>query len=232
MKFYRLPIFLFPLLLIMGCKNTEETTPPILQPEPIDTATTPIEPKEGIKDNYGPERGIWQKPEIVISLLGDISQKTVADIGAGTGFFAKRLTPLAEKVIAIDIDPFFIRYLDSIKVWELPKDIQYRLETRQTVPSSSSIEDNEVDIVMIVNTYIYLPKRVEYLKQLRKKFKDGGQLLIINFKKKRLPPIIKASQKDRVPLYELEQELIQAGYRMEIIDDTSLDYQYIVLASA
>ena len=40
------------------------------------------------------DRLVWQKPEMVIKRLGDLSLKTVADLGAGTGFFAFRLRQL------------------------------------------------------------------------------------------------------------------------------------------
>ena len=232
MKLLQLPLFVLILHLATGCSDSGDSPPLVATDTKAEdssvTLTTPV--KEGIRENYGPERGIWQKPEIVISMLGDISDKTVADIGAGTGFFAKRLVQYAEKIIAIDADPSLIRYLDSIQVLEIPKDLQNRFETRLCPVTDSNLEDDEADIIMIVNTYIYLPNRVDYLRRLKAKLKENGKLLIINFKKKKLPPIIKAPQKDRVPLYQLENELIEAGYRLEVIDDTSLDYQYIVLA--
>ena len=39
----------------------------------------------------------WQKPELVMSKLGDLTDKVVADIGAGTGYFTFRLAPRAKK---------------------------------------------------------------------------------------------------------------------------------------
>ncbi|MBK7700753.1 MAG: hypothetical protein IPJ39_19500 [Saprospiraceae bacterium] len=41
-------------------------------------------------------RAIWQKPGLVIEKLGDISDKVIADIGAGTGYFSLRLAPRAK----------------------------------------------------------------------------------------------------------------------------------------
>ncbi|NJO92951.1 MAG: hypothetical protein HC831_31295 [Chloroflexia bacterium] len=38
-----------------------------------------------------PEREKWQKPDLVIDKLGDLSNKTIGDIGAGTGYFSFRL---------------------------------------------------------------------------------------------------------------------------------------------
>jgi len=58
---------------------------------------------------------IGKKPEVVIAKLGDLSNMTVADIGAGTGYFSFRLAEKAEKVISIDIDERFLNYIENKK---------------------------------------------------------------------------------------------------------------------
>ncbi|MBK9453859.1 MAG: hypothetical protein IPN95_31580 [Bacteroidetes bacterium] len=42
---------------------------------------------EALEDLDHGDRENWQKPQMVISRLGDLSDKVVADIGAGTGYF-------------------------------------------------------------------------------------------------------------------------------------------------
>ena len=57
---------------------------------------------------------------------------------------------------------------------------------------------------------------------------ENGQLLIVDFKKKRTevgPP-----QSIRIPLYQVEEELYKAGYKNVRTYDTILDYQYILIA--
>ncbi len=185
--------------------------------------------RPGIADDYlNTNRVIWQKPELILDLLGDLSNKTVADIGAGTGFFSLRLVPKAKKVIAIDIDRRFINYLDSVKVLELAEPLQPRLETRLATPSDAQLRPSEADVVIIVNTYMYIKERVNYLRNLKNGIADGGTLLIIDFKKKRMP--LGPPQDIRVPLFQTEEELYEAGYRDIVTNDTALDYQYIITA--
>ena len=163
-------------------ENTTET----LHKEP----TPPSNGKrlEGISEDYvNTNRVIWQKPEVVINLLGDISGKTIADIGAGTGFFALRLAPKAEKVIAIDIDSRFVDHIDSVKILELPEQSQDKLETRLALPNDPKLAEAEADVIIIVNTFIYIKDKPAYLQTLRTAIAEGGQLLIIDFKKKRTP---------------------------------------------
>lgn len=183
----------------------------------------------GVTEDYtNTNRVIWQKPDMVLQLLGDLSNKTVADIGAGTGFFALRLAPKAKKVIAIDIDPRFIDYLDSVKVMELPEDVQPRLETRLAKSDDPNLRRNEADVVMIVNTLMYIRDQPDYLRRLKESIAPGGRLLIIDFKRKRTP--FGPPTELRNPLHVVEEMLYDAGYKNIQTNDTALDYQYILTA--
>ena len=206
--------------------QTDEGRPRIEAP-PLDTSRS--ERKAGFTEDYlSTNRGIWQKPELVLNLLGDLDDKTVADIGAGTGFFSLRLAPKAKKVIAIDIDPRFVDFLDSMKVRQLPPEVRPRLETRLAEPDDPLLAPNEADVVLIVNTYMYIKDRIAYLENLRRGISPGGTLLIIDFKKKRTP--VGPPSDVRIPLYQVEEELYEAGYTNVQTNDTALDYQYLVIA--
>src|SRR5689334_10375863 len=60
-----------------------------------------------------PERDAWQKPHDVIAALALKPEASVADIGAGTGYFAARLANMlkAGRVYAVDIEPDMVQYL-------------------------------------------------------------------------------------------------------------------------
>ena len=180
-----------------------------------------------VADYESKDRGIWQKPEMVISLLGDLEGKTVADIGAGTGYFTFRLVPRAQKVIGIDIDQRFIQFLDSMKV-RLPAAYRDRFETRLAQLDDPLLRPAEADAVMIVNTYGYMTNRIQYLKTLIRGIKPGGQLLIIDFKKNNLP--VGPPDEYKVALGQVEKELLTAGFGISKMDKDALDYQYIVIA--
>ncbi len=180
-----------------------------------------------VADFESKDRGIWQKPDMVISLLGDLQGKTVADIGAGTGYFTFRMVPKAEKVIGIDIDQRFISFLDSVKV-RLPEKYRGHFETRLAKVNDPCLKPNEVDAVIIVNTYGYIENRVQYLKLLSKGIVPGGRVLIIDFKKNNLP--VGPPDQFRVATSQVERELVAAGFKITKIDKEALDYQYIMMA--
>jgi len=90
------------------------------------------------------------------------------------------------------------------------------------------INYQEVDVILVVNTYIYLEDRIKYLESLRENLKPGGKLVIIDFKKKRTP--VGPPKDIRMPLYVVEEELYQAGFEYVHTNDTYLDFQYILTA--
>ena len=236
MKFQLYPIMIWAsaALLLPACNQEPAATSS--QPMPTDTSgqsaradgdTASIQ--KLINQYDPPGRVVWQKPEVVIGKMGDLSTKTVADIGAGSGFFSRRLAQQAKKVIAVELDPRFIHFMDSIKLVELKPEYQKRFETRLASPTDSKLKPGEADIVLIVNTFIYVQDRVAYLKHLYDRLPKGGKIIIVDFKRKRMP-IQYPPPSIRLELYEVENELDVAGFSNFESDDCSLDYQYIVMA--
>ena len=68
--------------LFSACKQEVKEIPQDITRPDTDTN---INPKEFDQSDNEPDRVIWQKPEMVMELLGDMKDKVVADIGAGTG---------------------------------------------------------------------------------------------------------------------------------------------------
>lgn len=213
----------------------EPTSPPdeqeVVEPAPQTNSRDTFDYDGFYEDYLNTERVVWQRPNLIIGLLGngDLTNKTIADIGAGSGFFAVRVTPAAGKVIALDINQNFLDIIDSTKVADLPAEYQDRLETRLTPRDAPKLEPNEVDGVLIVNTFMYIDDKLAYLKKLKPCLKDTGRLVIVDFKRKRtkLGPL---PRERRLPLYEIEDMLYQAGYSNIQTIDTELNYQYIVIA--
>lgn len=172
-----------------------------------------------------PARAKWQKPEKVIAGLGPLAGKTVADIGAGTGYFAFRIAKKADKVIAIDIDERFLRYLEARKQTQK---YAANLETRRTTPDLPGLKKAEVDVVLIVDTFHHIEDRVKYLKKLKKGLRKEGALVIVDFKKEKTPqgPPLEL----RLAEKQVEFELRAAGFGLVTTDRTTLPYQYIIEA--
>lgn len=172
-----------------------------------------------------PTRAEWQKPEKVIASLGSLQGKTVADIGAGTGYFAFPIAKQAAKVIAIDIDQ---QFLDYIKEKKETQKIVGNIETRLTTQDSPGLKPGEADLVLIVDTWHHIERRIEYLKELKKCLHQDGVLVIIDFKKVKTPPGPPVEL--RVAEEQVESELKSAGFTIVSADKSLLPYQYIIKA--
>lgn len=206
-------------VLLVSCLNERPTR--------FDHTTPEIEPKED--SNYqGEDRHIWQRPDYVISRFGDLTGKTVADLGAGSGYFSYRFLKRGAEVIAIDIDSKMINFMRE-EISFYPDTLQERFEARLATPNDPMLKSEEIDYLFVSNTYPYIQNRVSYFTDLKEAFKTGGKLIIVDFKKKHTP--IGPPQQDRLPLGIVEEELIKAGYAIEKSDDTSLSFQYIIIAT-
>ncbi len=212
---------------LVACKQNENHTDLGRNTSEISSDSLEFEAtRYGHSHNVG--RAIWQKPGLVIDKLGDLSQKTIADIGAGTGYFSYRLAKKAKKVIAIDIEPGMLQYIDSMGQY-LNLQPNHLLETRLASKADPNLAEDESDIVLIINTIAYIPELKSYLKTLKKGLKPNGTLMIIDYKMKRLP-INAPPKSERIYLDKLEELLLEEGYNVVETDDTSLDYQYIIQA--
>ena len=172
-----------------------------------------------------PSRAEWQKPDAVTASLGPLEGKTVADIGAGTGYFAFPIAKKAAKVIAIDIDQ---RFLDYIRHKKQMQKIGANIETRLTVPDSPGLKTGEADVVLIVDTLHHIENRIEYLNKLRHDLRKGSVLVIVDFKKEKTPPGPPVEL--RLSQEQVEAELKAAGFAVLSGDRGFLPYQYIIKA--
>ena len=172
-----------------------------------------------------PDRAEWQKPEAVIAALGDLQDKTVADIGAGTGYFAFPIAEKAEKVIAIDIDQ---RMLDHIRGRMEQGEAGSNIEPRLAAPNDPHMKPGEADVVLIVNTYHHIDDRVDYLQHVSAGLKPSGRLAIVEFHKRELPVGPPPSMK--LEPHDVRDELEKAGFDDITVDADTLPYQYIVMA--
>jgi SAM-dependent methyltransferase len=175
-----------------------------------------------------PERENWQSPDLILEKMGNLKGKIVADIGVGTGYFAFRLINHGASVIGIDIDKRFLDYIEDRKA-ELSPQIASKLVTRLSLPESPSLNSNEVNWVLIVNTYHFLDNRVAYLKKLITALKPSGKIIIVDFRKGYSP--VGPAETEKVPTEVITTEVTDAGFKISEIDEQSLQYQYILIAS-
>jgi ubiquinone/menaquinone biosynthesis C-methylase UbiE len=172
-----------------------------------------------------PGRDTWQKPAEVVATLRLSPGRTVADIGAGTGYFTRHLSGAVGDggtVFAVEIEPKLLAHL------------RQRAETEKTgnvVPILGSLDDPRLppasaDVILIVDTIHHIDDRPEYLRRLRRALRPGGRVAVVDFKREKTPvgpPVEHRLERERVvEAFEL------AGYRLAE-EPRFLPYQYFLI---
>lgn len=208
-------------LFFFACQNpgTHDLNKSDIQSVPVEEITTNEE-----KD----PREAWQKPAFILDEMGDLENRTVADIGAGTGYFAFRMLDRAKKVIAIEINRDLIDLMKNL-AFSLSDDSKEKFETRFAEPDDPKLSAGEVDDILIVNVAGYFEDRVDYFKKCYTALSENGRINIIDYKVRRLP-IEAPPYENRVYIHLIEEDLETAGFKNIRTDDSSLDYQYMVRA--
>lgn len=239
-----LTLLLFMALASLDCSGPNEASPSAknpAQPPPSGSAMHnehsghhPHDHKHGAPHRFenaeewakhfeGPERDAWQKPDQVVAALGLVPNQNLADIGAGTGYFAVRFASKAPqgKVFAIDIEPDMVRYMN---------DRAKKNNLSNLVPVLGAVDDAKipepVDIIFVCDTYHHIENRTAYFQKLAPKLTPKGTLVIVDFKAIETP--VGPPLAMRLSPQQIDTELSAAGFARASLDESLLPYQYIV----
>ncbi len=155
-----------------------------------------------------PERDAWQKPHEVIKALALKPDAAVADLGAGTGYFAARLANMLAKgtVYAVDVEPEMVKYLGERGKREGLKNLK---------PLAARADDArlpaKVDLILLVDVYHHIEDRERYFRKLAASLKPGGRVAVIDF---RLDSPEGPPKAARIAPEQVKAELARAGYAL------------------
>lgn len=152
-----------------------------------------------------PDRDKKLQIERVMDLLGISAGKSVADIGAGSGWFtvraARRVGP-AGMVYAEDISPPAIEFMNQRMVKEKLINVKTVLGT----PDDTKLPAASTDAVLMLKVYHEIAHPVPVMKQLRAALRPGARVGIIDRN---------GSGSDHGLNYDVvEKEMGEAGYKL------------------
>src|SRR5436309_2696741 len=173
----------------------------------------------------GPSRDAWQKPAELVAALGLHPGMTVADLGAGTGYFSRHLSAAVGPegtVLAVDTEPNMVARLRE------------RAEAERTVnvvPILASADNprlpaHATDLVLIVDTFHHIDDRLTYLRGLRRCLRPGGRVAVIDWQKHALP--VGPPPEHKLAHEQVVEEMETAGYAL-IGEPGLLPYQYFLV---
>jgi ubiquinone/menaquinone biosynthesis C-methylase UbiE len=195
-------------------------------------ATTPQEmhhlhsdPAAYIASLDDPARDAYQKPDEVLKALALKPGEVVADIGAGSGYFALRFARAVGetgRVYAVDVSPDMVRHLNR-----RIRDAGIRnVITVLSDPDDPLLPDASVDRFVIVDTWHHIEDQPKYLGLLKRMLKPGGQIVHIDFQKRELPVGPPVGMK--IAREDLVKQMEAAGFRLAAEHDF-LPYQYFLV---
>jgi SAM-dependent methyltransferase len=172
-----------------------------------------------------PERDAWQKPARVVEVMAITPGMTVADIGAGTGYFEPHLSRAvgaSGKVIAEDVEPDMVKWITERAKRESLGNVTAVLGSA-TDPKLGGA--STVDRILIVDTWHHVDDRSTFAKNLAASLKAGGSVFIVDFTmdSPHGPP-----RPARILPEAVARDLELAGLSTSIMKDAGLPHQYIV----
>ena len=188
-------------------------------------ATPRLFPPEDLGLLESPDRAAWQKPELVMDALRIAENATVADVGAGSGFFTVRLARRVGPngvVYAEDIQP---PMLESIKR-RVSREGLNNVVTRLGTETDTNLPKGALDAVLVVDVYQEVAdeaSRIRLLRHLADTLKPQGRIGIVNYK----PGTGGPGPETRLDHAVVEAEVRAAGLRL--LDRVTLPFQYLLV---
>jgi predicted methyltransferase len=183
-------------------------------------------PPENLGLLEAPDREAWQKPEQIMDALGVAEGSTVADIGAGAGWFtiqlARRVGPNGT-VYAQDVQR---QMLEAIRRRVAREGLQ-NVQTRLGAGSAPNLPQRTFDAILVVDVYDAVDEPVPFLRNLAAALKPGGRLGIVNYKPGRGGPGPGPDEGVRVDSASVERDALAAGLR--VLARETLPYQYLLV---
>lgn len=156
-----------------------------------------------------PEREQEERPSLLIRNLGLKSADVVADIGAGSGYFAFRIAPAVPqgKVVAVDIQPEMLQIIELRKVESGVRNVQ---------PLLGAIDDprlpaGSVDLVLMVDVYHEFSHPREMMAGIVRALRPGGRVALVEYRAEDPEVPIKALHK--MTERQAIREMAAAGLR-------------------
>jgi precorrin-6B methylase 2 len=174
------------------------------------------------------ERSEREKEERTDLLLAELRLRpgmTVADVGAGTGYIARRMARAVGpggKILAVDVQPEMLRLLaDASRREGLPQIVPVL-----GAPDDAKLPADSVDLAVMVDVYHELEHPFEVVASVVRALKPGGRLVFVEYRAEDFAVPIKALHK--MSLAQVRREAAAHPLDFDRVG-ASLPWQHVVV---
>ncbi|QJD97859.1 class I SAM-dependent methyltransferase [Mucilaginibacter robiniae] len=173
------------------------------------------------------ERDTRQQEEnvkLAIQNLPVTTQSTIADIGAGTGYYTFRIASKVKqgKVYAIELQDDAITYLKK----RSQSIHQNNVVVVKGSERSPNLPDNSIDLAVMVDVYHELAYPHEYLQSLRKCLKPEGKILLLEYRGE--DPEVPIKELHKTTVIQVNKEMVANGFKL-VEDKEFLPIQHFLV---
>jgi predicted methyltransferase len=175
------------------------------------------------------DRETTEQPEHVLDVLGVKDGMTVADVGAGSGYFtvriANRVGPRG-RVLATDLQPEMLVLLRT----KVSKANLGNVVPILATESDAKLPRKELDLVLMVDVYHELPRPAATLAQVRVALRPEGRVALVEYRGE--DPSVPIKPEHKTTLAQMRRELEANGFVFRSSDESLPQQRIIVFTPA
>ncbi len=210
-----LPLYLVSGLFMFACGTSEKPDATV--------SNTSVDPSQSTVG----EAGDWRSGDSLLTVMGDLNGKVVADMFDADGYYAWKLMGAGARVLVIDDNPANIAAIEARKKAEGIGDD--RLLIRSTRPGSTGLMPNEVDLALITREYSQLGDRPAWFAQLMTGLRAPQTFFLVNYFPEQTPEGPPLSQ--RMAFNTVADEVTEFGFGDVGILYKKMPYRYILFGA-
>lgn len=154
-----------------------------------------------------PDRETTEKPDRVVEALSLAPDDVVADIGAGSGYFAFRLAAKVPdgRVLAVDLQPEMLAVVEQ-RAQELGG---INVEPIQGTVSDPNLPANTVDLTLMVDAYHEFSHPREMMEGIVRALKPGGRVVLVEYRGE--DPTVSIKELHKMTQKQVRREMAAVG---------------------
>jgi SAM-dependent methyltransferase len=167
-------------------------------------------------------RGIEERPQLAIDLLDLQATDTVADIGAGTGYFSFRMAQQVAQVYAVDIQPEMLEIVSTIQA-------ENKIDNVETIlgeATATHLPPNSIDLALMVDAYHEFAYPREMMQSIVAALKPGGRVALLEYKAEN--PLVMIKRLHKMSQAQVKAEMNAVGLTF-VMNKRDLPQQHLLI---